>query len=154
MHLASTCRTIASRRQIAPLEPALRSSDRLCSWVDVQHAEHLGENWSDGVESYLEHARGLLSEFKDVIDKRKASAQDGAANGTVASKPPPVGFAFGGAPGAYGLAGNVTLAAAGRADMGLALCGAAAPRCQGQRSSERIAAALRRVGSARSAPQP
>lgn len=46
----------------------------LCSWVSSQADERAGELWISGVEDYLKHARGLLSEFGDVIAAAGAGA--------------------------------------------------------------------------------
>lgn len=47
------------------------------NWVAGQAEDHEGELWIAGVEDYLKHARGLLSEFGDVV--AAAGAATGAA---------------------------------------------------------------------------
>lgn len=69
------------------------------SWVEEQHAEHLGELWSDGVESYLDHAKKLLEDFKDVIDARvgvngSLKQPDGSKAGLAGTSTTPSGGLF------------------------------------------------------------
>ena len=51
----------------------------VCSWVQEQLREHGGDLWISGAEDYAKHARDLLSDFADVISRRGAAGNAGAA---------------------------------------------------------------------------
>lgn len=89
-------------------------NEQFASWVKEQKASAPLELWTDGVEDYLQYAKKLTEDFKDVVKEAgqasaEAAAQPAAANGArreageeaPAAKKPAAGlFSFSAAPAA------------------------------------------------------
>ncbi|EPS64855.1 hypothetical protein M569_09924, partial [Genlisea aurea] len=53
---------------------------QFASWIQTQLQNHPDELWEDGVQDYLNHAKGIMETFSDVVNWLKANAAKGTTS--------------------------------------------------------------------------